>query len=153
MTLINFKVELKLKWTNHCVLSAVGTDNADTNYNNIMFTIKDTKLYVPIIPISAKNNQKLSNVFSKGFERSVYCYKYKMKCENRYATDKYRYFLESNFVGVMRLFVLIHSNQDDNAKRYKARRYCLPKSVIKNYNVIINRKNFYNQSVDPDLKI
>ena len=43
MPLINCKVELKLNWTNHCVLSAAGADNADANSNNIIFTIKDTK--------------------------------------------------------------------------------------------------------------
>ena len=34
--------------------------------------------------------------------------------------NEYRYFLESNFVGVNRLFVLVYSNQDDNSKRIKA---------------------------------
>ena len=41
---------------------------------------------------------------------------------------------------------------DNNAKRYKARRYYLPKGVIKNYNVIINGKNFYEQPSDSDIK-
>ena len=46
---------------------------------------------------------------------------YKIKSENKNTTNEYRYFLESDFVGVSRLFVLVYSNQDDNAKRYKAR--------------------------------
>ena len=29
--------------------------------NNIIFTIKDTKLYVPVVTLSVKRNQKLSN--------------------------------------------------------------------------------------------
>ena len=33
--------------------------------------------------------------------------------------NEYRYFLESNFVRVNRFFVLVYSNQDDNAKRFK----------------------------------
>ena len=33
-------------------------------------------------------------------------------------TNKYRYFLESNFVGVNRLFVLIYSNQDVKIKNH-----------------------------------
>ena len=36
---------------------------------------------------------------------------------------EHRYFLESNFVGVNKLFILVYSNVDHNAKRYKARRY------------------------------
>ena len=67
-------------------------------------------------------------------------------------TNEYRYFLESNFVGVNRLFVLVHPNQDDNAKRFNAGKYYLPKGIIKNYNIIINRKNFYDQPVDSDIK-
>ena len=46
MPLINCKVELKLRWTKHCCLSVAGTDNVNGNDddNNIIFTIKDTKL-------------------------------------------------------------------------------------------------------------
>ena len=47
-------------------------------------------------------------------------------------TNEYRYFLESNFVGVDRLFVLVYTNTDDNVKRCKAKRYYLPKGIIKN---------------------
>ena len=47
MPLINCKVELKLKWTKYCVLSAAGNDKITAGSNNVIFTIKDTKLYVP----------------------------------------------------------------------------------------------------------
>ena len=60
------------------------------------------------------------------------------------------YSLESNFVKVNRLFVLVYSNTDD-AKRYTAQIYYLPKAVINSYNVILNGKN-YDQSVDSDIK-
>ena len=48
--LINCKVELKLRWTKYCVLSVAGIDNVNSNDedNNNIFTIKDTKLYVPV---------------------------------------------------------------------------------------------------------
>ena len=49
--LINFKVELKLKWTKYYVLSAAGADNINDNVNgnNIIFPIKDTQSYVPVV--------------------------------------------------------------------------------------------------------
>ena len=47
---------------------------------------------------------------------------------------------------------MIYSNTDDNAKRYQAQRYYLPKSIIKNYNFIINGKNFHDQPIDSDTK-
>ena len=73
--MINCTVELKLRCTKHCVLSAADNDNEIANADNanrIIFTIKDTKLYVPIVTLSARDNRKLSKIFSKGFERSVY---------------------------------------------------------------------------------
>ena len=47
-------------------------DNASVDSNNIVFTIKDTKLHVPVVTLSAKNNQKLSKLLSKGIESLVY---------------------------------------------------------------------------------
>ena len=76
-------VKFKLKWTMYCVLSAAGADTADANSNNIIFTIKDTKLYVPVATLSAKDNQKLLQFLSKGFESSVYWNEYKTKSENK----------------------------------------------------------------------
>ena len=58
--------------------------------------------------LSAKDNQKLSKLFSKGFVTLLYWNEYKTKSENKNTTDEYRCFLELNFVGVSRLFVLIY---------------------------------------------
>ena len=88
----------------------------------LFFTIKNTKLYVPAVTLSAKVNQKLSKLFSKEFERSVYWNEYKTKSENKNMTNEYRYFLKSNFVEVNRLFVLVYSNQLNDSKRFKTRR-------------------------------
>ena len=61
-------------------------------------------------------------------------------------------FSNQNYVEVYRLFILVYSCQDDDAKKFKTQGYYLPKGVIKNYNVIINGKNFFDQPVDSDLK-
>ena len=44
--LINYKL--------HCILSANGNDNDDTYCNSKIYTIKDTKLYVLVVTLSAK---------------------------------------------------------------------------------------------------
>ena len=93
-------------------MSVTGTGNAIGNDddNNIIFTIKATKLYMPVVTLSARHNQKLSKLFSKGCERSVYWNEYKTKGDVKNTGNKFRYFLQSNFVGVSRLFVLVYSN-------------------------------------------
>ena len=46
-------------------MSATRTNNADANPDNIIFAVKDTKLYVPVVTLSERNNQILSKSFSK----------------------------------------------------------------------------------------
>ena len=58
MALFNCKVKLRFKWKNNSVLSVVGAYNADANSNNIFFTNKNTKLFVPAVTLLAKDNQK-----------------------------------------------------------------------------------------------
>ena len=43
-------------------------------------------------------------------------------------------------------------NRDNDIKRFKPRRYYLPRCVIKNYNIIINGKKIYEQVIDSDRK-
>ena len=80
MSLNNCKVQLKPRWTKHCAQVDVKNDNANSN---IIFTIRNTKLHVPVAIISAEDNQKLSKFLNKGFERSVYSNEYKTKSENK----------------------------------------------------------------------
>ena len=50
------------------------------------------------------------------------------------------------------MFVLIYTNEGDNTKRFNARKYYLPKNIMKSYNVIINEKNFYDHPIDSGIK-
>ena len=152
MPLINCKVDLKLRCSNHCVLSVTGIDNANGNNddNNIIFTIKDA--IVPVVTLSARSNQKLSKLLGKGLERSVYWNEYKTKSENKKMKNEFRYFLESNLFGVNRLFVLVYINEINNAKRFNVRKYYLPKRIIENFNVIISGKNFTGQPINSGIK-
>ena len=71
MILNNCKVELKLKWTKYCVLSAAGKDNESANADNAnrIILLSKTQLYVPLVTLSERDNQKLSQLLSKGFKR------------------------------------------------------------------------------------
>ena len=50
------------------------------------------------------------------------------------------------------MFILAYTNVDGNTKRFNARKYYLPKDLIKNFNAIINQKNFYDQAIDSGIK-
>ena len=110
------------------------------------------KSYVPVVTLSARGNRKSSKLFSKWYERSVYWNEFKIKSETKTTANEYRAFLESNFIRVNRLFVLADLNRDNDVKQFKTRRYYLPKGIMKNYNIIISGKNFYDQPIDSDIK-
>ena len=52
-------------------MAGARADNVNGNANNNIntFTIKGTKLYVFVVTLPAKENQKLSKLLSKGFKR------------------------------------------------------------------------------------
>ena len=43
-------------------------------------------------------------------------------------------------------------NQNSSVKRFNDTKYYLPEVTIKNYKVIVNRKNFYRQPIYCDIK-
>ena len=67
-------------------------------------------------------------------------------------TNKYRYFLESNFVGFNRLLVLIYPDQNNSVKRFNTKKYYLPKGIVKDYTSTAKGKNFYDKPIDSDIK-
>ena len=71
-----------MKWTKYYLLYAAGNDN--DNSKKKIYTIKDTKLYVPVVTLSSRDNQKLSKIISKSFEISVYWNEYKIKVGIKY---------------------------------------------------------------------
>ena len=70
MPLINSKIHLGLNWNNNCVM--YGADaNADGNARETTFKITSTKLYVPIVTLSNKDNVNLAKQLNEGFKRSA----------------------------------------------------------------------------------
>ena len=63
MPLINCKIRLELSWDKGCVMSNIS--GAKT------FKITSTKLYVPIVTLSTKDNVNLTKQFNERFKRSV----------------------------------------------------------------------------------
>ena len=95
-------------------------DNDNAYSNNVIFTMKDTKLYLPVVTLSAEDNQKRTNLLSKGFERPVYCNEYKKKVETKLwqiTIDIFFNIFHKNVVGANRLFVLIYKNLANSEKK------------------------------------
>ena len=142
MSLINCKVELSLKWYERCLLTVA---------NTATFKITDAKLYVPIVTLKTEDNTKLSKLLSEGFKRPIYWNKYKIIFKN-YNDEYIRERLDASFQGVNKLFVLPYASGDNITNENSYRKYFLPRLKIKNYNIEIDGRNFYDQSINDLIK-
>ena len=73
MPLINCEVSLMLTWSSTCVIS--------NSTGEGKFEITDTKLYVPVVTLSTKDNAKLLQQLKSGFIRVLNWNKYLSKPE------------------------------------------------------------------------
>ena len=159
MPLINCKVHLELNWNNNCVIYGADTYAGGDNANNreITFKITSTKLYVPIVSVSTKDNVNLTKQLNEVFKRSVYWNEYKSKIETKEAdaNNLKRFPLDTSFQGVNRLFVLCYNNADGDVNKVERNshwKYFLPRVNITNYNVLIDGRNFYDQPISDQIK-
>ena len=141
MPLINCEVSLFLTWSSTCVITnSTGEEK---------FTITDTKLYVPVVTFSTRDNEKLPQQLKSGFKRTINWNKYQSDPKT-YAQNRYlNHLVNPSFQGVNRLFVLSFENNDDRTSHSN---YYLPKVEIKDYHVIIDGKNFFDQPINSELK-
>ena len=74
MPLIYCKIHLEPNWNNNCVRCGADTyaggDNADNR--EATFQTTSTKLYVPIVTLSTKDNVNLTKPLNEEFKRSLY---------------------------------------------------------------------------------
>ena len=137
--LINCEVNLMLTWSANYVI--VSTDVA----NQIAtFAITDTKLYVPVVALSTQDNAKLLEQLKSGFKRVINWNKYLSKPKLLAQNPNLNHLVEPSFQGVNRLFVIVFEN---DTQRTSSKGYYLPKVKIKNYNVMINGGNFFDQPI------
>ena len=98
MPLINCEVNLILTWSKDCVIT--------NSTGEGKFAITETKLYVPVITLSTKDNAKLLQQLKSGFKRIINWNKYESEMKT-YAQDRYlNYLINPSSQGINRLFVL-----------------------------------------------
>ena len=108
------------------------------------FAITETKLYIPVVTLSAQDNAKLLQQLKSGFNRIFNWNKYLSKPELLAQHPNLNHLVEPSFQGVNRFFVLAF---DNDAQRISNKRYYLLNVETKDYNVMIDGKNFFEQPI------
>ena len=146
--LISCEVSLELKWNKNCVITSleerqvdagppVVRDNSPTGAT---LAINDCKLYIPVVTLSKDDEIKLLTNSKSGFKREIIWNKYRSHMTME-AINNLNILIDPTFTNVNRLFVLANQNVDD---RQSYDEFYLPKVMIKDYNVIIDKLAFFD---------
>ena len=134
---MNCEVNLILTCSKNCVIT--------NSTGEGKFVITETKLYVPVVTLSTNDKEKLLQQLKSGFKKTISWNKYESSITT-FAQNRYlNYLINPSFQGVNRLFVLSFEIEND---RTSPSTYYLPKVEIKDYNVMIDGRNFFDQPIN-----
>ena len=137
MPLINCEVNLILTWSKDGVIT--------NSTGEGKFAITETKLYVPVVTLSTKDNEKLLQQLKPGFKKTISWNKYESSIKAFAQNGYLNYLINPSFPGVNRLFVLSFENENDRTSHST---YYLTKVEIKDCNVMIDGRNVFDQPIN-----
>ena len=137
MPITNCEVELILTWSkNYVITNSTGKGK---------FAITKTKLYVLVVTLSTEVNAKLLQQLKSNFKSKINWKKYELSIKT-FAQNRYlNYLINPSLQGVNRLFVLSFENENDRTSHST---YYLSKVEIKDCNVMIDGRNFFDQPIN-----
>ena len=146
--LISCEVSLELKWNKKCVITSLqqvqvdaGPPAVNRSPTDATLAINDCKLYVPVVTLSKDDEIKLLTDLKSGFTREIIWNKYRSQMPTEAANSNLNILIDPTFTNVNRLFILAYQNDDD---RQSFSQFYLPKVMVKDFNVIINKLAFFD---------
>ena len=157
--MINCEISLTLTWDKNCVITSLenrlvtaaqgnNPEVRDDSPTGTTFKITDCKLCVPAVTLSKGADNKLSSQLKSGFKRVIAWNKYLSQVSDQSINNNLNFLIDPTFTNVSRLFVLSFKNDAANRdNRASNSTYYLPKVQMKDFNVIIDKKSFFDQPV------
>ena len=117
------------------------------------FQVTDTKLYVPVVTLSKENDIKLLEQLKSGFKRTIKWNKYRSQMTVQNNNNNLNYLIGPTFIKANRLFVLPSARitaENNTAKdsRDSFSHYYASNVEIKDFNVLIDGKSFFDLPVN-----
>ena len=122
-------------------------DRKIDNPENAIFQITDTKLYVPVVTLSKENDAKLLEQLKLGFKRTIKWNKYRSQMSIQPQKYNLNYLIDPIFTNFNRLFVLSFTRDNVGDNRDSFSDYYVPNVEIKDFNVLIGGKSFFDLPV------
>ena len=101
-------------------------------------------MYVPVLTLSTKDDNKLLEQLKTGFKRTMKWNKYISEMTTQTRINNLNYLIDPTFNKANRLFVLSFENKDE---KFSFSKYHTPKVEIKDFNLLIDGKRFFDVPV------
>ena len=101
-------------------------------------------MYVPVVTLSTEDDNNFLEQLKSGFQKTIKWNKYISEMTNQTKANKLNYLINPTFNKVNRLFVLSFENKED---RTSFSEYYTPNVEIKDFNVLIDGKRFFDVPV------
>ena len=113
----------------------------------LTFEMTDTKLYVPVVTLSKENDINLLEQLKWGYKRTMKWNKYRSQMTIQPQNNNLNYLIDLTFTNVNRLFVLPFTRTNIHDYRNSFSHYYVPDTEIKDFNVSIDWKRFFDLPV------
>ena len=146
--LISCEVFLELKWNQNCVITSLERRQVDAGPPIVRdnapagatLAIDKCKLYIQVATLSKDDEIKLLTNLKSGFKREIKWNKYRSQMSTKAANNNLNNLIDPTFTNVNRLFVLAYEvDNNDNDNRQSFYQFYLPRVIVKDYNVIIDK--------------
>ena len=111
------------------------------NPTNATFITTDTKLYLPVVTLSTENDKRHLEQLRTRFKRTIKWDKYRQEMTDWTQNNNLNYLIDSRLTKANTLFVLSFENEKD---RTSFSEYYVPNVQIKDFNVLIDGKSFFD---------
>ena len=145
-----------LTWSKNCALADMTVRAAENNNDppaivaptGFGFQTRDTKLDVPVVTLPKENFKNIFEQLKSEFKRTVKWDKYRSQMTVQGDNNNLNFLIDPNFTRVNRLFVLsfevIEENNVKKDYRDDGLHYYVPNVEIKDFNVLMDGKCFFD---------
>ena len=102
---------------------------------------------VPVVTLIINYNIKFLENIKQGFKRTVSWNNFRSEITTQPKKNNMDYLIDSTFVNINKLLALSLKNSNDDPTRDSFDEYYMPSVEIKDFNALIDNKQFFDQAV------
>ena len=111
------------------------------------FQINNAKLYLPVVTLFINDNIKFLENITQGFKRTIFCNKLRSEITTQSKNNNLNYLIDLTFRNINRFIVHSFAKGHNDSTRGSFDKYYMLLVEIKNFDVLIDNKPFFDQAV------